>query len=672
MVGPLQAPIDYWSHLADFDLGATLTNAFQGRLQQAALASQQQLALENQRRVAAAREAVMRDPSPQNFNTWFAADPQSHEAIKSAWAVKEETQRNQDLRDLTHLDGLLTAGNLRGAADHIQRRIDADREGGLDTSDDEDFLQSIREGDVDRTRAMVRSHLIGGMGEDRFAENYRAVGDNARADALQPGKVREQDDAHNKNVADVAYTTAQTNNLTNPPARTAVAGTDESGNPIFYNPNAAPPVARAPAANPSFSTFVDTLQTSENNTGNPAAQNPRSSATGNGQFIKSTWLDIVKATRPDLVAGKSDPQILAMRSDPALSREMTTAYATQNAQLLDGAGLPVTGASLAMAHKLGFGGAQTVLQADANMPLSRLLSGEVMAANPQLKGLTAGAYATQLAKQFGTSPISTAPADPNATGDDFLATLPPSRAKLIRAIANGDAPTPSGRGGTSAASQRLMQQVLQYDPTASAITLDARRKTREQFTSGTEARAINSANTVIGHLAGLDHSIDQLHNTNYGWFNRPAQGLGKAVGNTGTQKAVADFNFYKVAVANELTKVFRGSNGAEADVQGWLKQLDSTKSPIELHATVRSMIDGMNSRLDALGEQYTQGMGRKTDGIGLLSPHAADQLRKLQAGTTAAAGAPAKAIEHLRQNPQLAAAFDEKYGPGAAKRALER
>lgn len=68
--------------------------------------------------------------------------------------------------------------------------------------------------------------------------------------------------------------------------------------------------------------------------GNPNATNPNSSAAGLGQFINSTWLSTIRQHRPDLVQGKSDSEILAMRSDPALSREMTDAYAADNNAIL--------------------------------------------------------------------------------------------------------------------------------------------------------------------------------------------------------------------------------------------------------------------------------------------------------------------------------------------------
>jgi len=54
--------------------------------------------------------------------------------------------------------------------------------------------------------------------------------------------------------------------------------------------------------------------------GDPNAKNPNSSATGAGQFISSTWLDTIKAARPDLAQGKSTPNFWRfgpIRSFPA-------------------------------------------------------------------------------------------------------------------------------------------------------------------------------------------------------------------------------------------------------------------------------------------------------------------------------------------------------------------
>jgi hypothetical protein len=122
--------------------------------------------------------------------------------------------------------------------------------------------------------------------------------------------------------------------------------------------------------------------------GNPNATNPNSSATGAGQFISQTWLDTIKAARPDLAQGKTDAELLAMRTDPQLSREMTEAYANQNQAILTKNGLPVTPGSTYLAHFAGPGGAVKVLQADPTASAGSVLGDAVVKANPFLAKMT--------------------------------------------------------------------------------------------------------------------------------------------------------------------------------------------------------------------------------------------------------------------------------------------
>ena len=650
--------------------------------QQAVAARQQQAALTQAQRVQAAREAYVTSPSAVTANALFTLDPTSHEAVKAGFDGLQAEQQKTQLQDWTAVYGNLKAGRADAAVAVIQRHRDADAAAGHDTSGDDDAIAAIK-GDPTKAKGLVESKLLGVLGPDKFVSAFGKFGEESRANAKLPGEVAlTTAEVATKNAglpyvapkaaADLAKTQAETKQITDPrPETSAVPGAfNPDGSPVFYNKNAAPPVALAGGASPELTSFVTKLQASENSTGDPGAKNPLSSATGNGQFVNKTWLQIVGQVRPDLVQGKSPTEILALRSDPQLSAQVTAAYAQQNATALSGAGLPVNGATLAAAHKLGPGGAKTVLTSDTRAPLASVLSAEVMKANPQLKGQTVQTYLTGLASTFGATPVNTQPADPNATGDDYLATLNPAHARLVKAIANGDAAMPTGRSAATGAGQALMQQVLQYDPTASSINLEARKKTREAFTSGTEGRAINSANTVVGHLVALDHSIDALGNSPLGIYNKPAEILAGAVGDPQVQKSRADFNFYKTAVANELTKVFRGSNGAEADVQGWLRQLDSAKSPVALHATVRSMVDGMRSRLEALGAQYSAGMGKTVEGITLLTPHSQKLLAALETGAEPGVSPTPTQVQALRQNPERAADFDAKFGQGAARRAM--
>ena len=69
---------------------------------------------------------------------------------------------------------------------------------------------------------------------------------------------------------------------------------------------------------------------------------------------------------------------------------MTAAYAEENAGVLATAGLLVTPGTLRLGHRLGADDAVKVLKAAPQKPLESLLSAQVMAANPDLKGKSAG------------------------------------------------------------------------------------------------------------------------------------------------------------------------------------------------------------------------------------------------------------------------------------------
>ena len=136
--------------------------------------------------------------------------------------------------------------------------------------------------------------------------------------------------------------------------------------------------------------------------GNPNSQSTTSSAGGPAGFIDSTWLSTIKAARPDLAEGKSDQELLALKTDPVLAPQMADAYAQQNQAILSKAGVPVTPGSTYLAHFAGPQGAVKVLQADPNASVSDILGAKVMAANPFLQGMTAQGLQAWAAKKMGT------------------------------------------------------------------------------------------------------------------------------------------------------------------------------------------------------------------------------------------------------------------------------
>jgi hypothetical protein len=92
-------------------------------------------------------------------------------------------------------------------------------------------------------------------------------------------------------------------------------------------------------------------------------RNKRSSAAGPAQFLDDTWLELIRAARPDLVKKHSRDELLALREKPGLAHEIATRFAERNAAVLKRRGLPVTAGTLYLAHFAGPAGAAALLKA---------------------------------------------------------------------------------------------------------------------------------------------------------------------------------------------------------------------------------------------------------------------------------------------------------------------
>ena len=132
--------------------------------------------------------------------------------------------------------------------------------------------------------------------------------------------------------------------------------------------------------------------------GDPNAKNKRSSATGLGQFLDETWLDMIRAHRPDLAKGRNQNEILELRRDAKVAREITMRFTERNAGMLRKRGLPVTPGTLYLAHFAGGAGAVAILSAmeDADAALimatadatGRTKREKLVKANPFLERFT--------------------------------------------------------------------------------------------------------------------------------------------------------------------------------------------------------------------------------------------------------------------------------------------
>lgn len=151
------------------------------------------------------------------------------------------------------------------------------------------------------------------------------------------------------------------------------------------------PVPAQPASTtvpPGYAQRVAQLESS----GNPNAQNPQAGQTSAGLdgFNNATWLEQAKKYIPaEALQGKTDAQILALRSDPRVSTALTNAFAQDNASQMGKAGIKNVGPTeLYLAHHFGADGAAAILKAPVNAPLGSILPAKVLQANPDLQGAT--------------------------------------------------------------------------------------------------------------------------------------------------------------------------------------------------------------------------------------------------------------------------------------------
>ncbi|MGI9385066.1 MAG: hypothetical protein ACR2PO_18085 [Methyloligellaceae bacterium] len=146
--------------------------------------------------------------------------------------------------------------------------------------------------------------------------------------------------------------------------------------------------------------FLDRLMLAESG-GDVLAKNPRSSALGPYQFIRSTFLEVSRRHFSDEIGELSKVEVLRLRTDLAFSRRVARAYSRQNATFLRRRGIVASLTNLRLAFFAGATGAARVLTAKPETPVSNLLTGEALRANPFLYGMTASALMRRSAREAG-------------------------------------------------------------------------------------------------------------------------------------------------------------------------------------------------------------------------------------------------------------------------------
>ncbi|WP_018261884.1 phage tail length tape measure family protein [Methylobacterium sp. WSM2598] len=120
--------------------------------------------------------------------------------------------------------------------------------------------------------------------------------------------------------------------------------------------------------------------------GSLTVKNPVSSATGLGQFIAKTWLELFTQTFPERASGMNRDQILAQRTNRDDQLALIDVYSRQNARKLETAGFETSLRNQYAMWVAGPTGGMNLLKADPSAPVSGILDPEQISKNQRLFG----------------------------------------------------------------------------------------------------------------------------------------------------------------------------------------------------------------------------------------------------------------------------------------------
>jgi hypothetical protein len=108
--------------------------------------------------------------------------------------------------------------------------------------------------------------------------------------------------------------------------------------------------------------------------------------------------------------GKSDAEILQLRTDLKTARDAALVYTRENAAFLIERGHEASAAHLRLAFLVGPSGAARVIAAEPKTPVAQLLSVSALDANPFMNGMTAEELLARAAREAAGVQLVTIPA----------------------------------------------------------------------------------------------------------------------------------------------------------------------------------------------------------------------------------------------------------------------
>jgi hypothetical protein len=195
--------------------------------------------------------------------------------------------------------------------------------------------------------------------------------------------------------------------------------------------------------------------------------------------------------------------------------------------------------------------------------------------------------------------------DMNLTGDAYLASMPKSEANIVKMMAEGTQAPPSSYALGKQLWVNRIAAAKNYDPTFDGANWSGRVAGVKDFSAGKSSEMVRSANQTLAHVNSLLDSADALHNGDYPSVNWVGNKFNEATG-AGEPGA---FRTNAHAVAEEMSKVFKGANMSDAEIHAWENNLSENMSPAQQRAQIGKLSELLHGSLDALEEKRLNSIG---------------------------------------------------------------
>ncbi len=247
------------------------------------------------------------------------------------------------------------------------------------------------------------------------------------------------------------------------------------------------------------------------------------------------------------------------------------------------------------------------------------------------------AFVDETNQTVNGKPVSQLPAenansglgDMTKTGKEYLATIPAAQRGTVQGMIEGTIPPPSSFALSKPYWQNMIAAAKNADSTFDAANWGGRVAGVKDFSAGKSSEMVRSANQTIGHVGDLIGKMDALNNGDYPLKNKVGNYINSQTGGA----AVTGFQQTAHAVADELSKVFKGAGISDHEIKQWEESLSPDMSPAQQHEAVTTAMSLLQHSLSALEEKRLNSIGPvAAEKAGpLLKPDAQAAVDRIQA-----------------------------------------